>query len=211
MKFATIALSTLVAVLAIEPAAVKAESLAQSQPEQATLLAGRHKGRRRIGGFRNRRRIHQRFRNRNFRRFPGRFRHRPFHHNRSRRRLSPRFRHYPYVRYRSPRYYPHYPNSRRLFIHRSFPRRGSYIAPEHVGPEGKYDDQGLAKRVIIGMVGNPELKPLLTTLDVRQQGNRVFLRGEVPNQATLDKVVELAKDMKGAKTVDSSEVIVLSE
>lgn len=61
------------------------------------------------------------------------------------------------------------------------------------------------------MVADPELKPLLATLDVRQQGNQVFLSGEVPDQATLDKVIELAKDMKGAKIVDSSEVIVLSE
>ncbi len=226
MKYSTLALATLLAAFTVDVAGVKAENLSQSQADKPVLLAGRHKGFRR--GFRHRRRFyprrfrrfpHHNFRHRKFRRFPGRFRHRPFyrHHpfrpRRFNRRFYPRFRHYPYIRRRYPRYYPYYyPFSRSLYLHRSFsPSRRSYIAPEYIGPEGKYDRQGLAKRVILGMVADPDLKPLIATLDIRQKGETVFLSGEVPNQDVLDKVIELVQNTEGAKTVDSTNVVILSE
>ncbi|WP_299493375.1 BON domain-containing protein [Acaryochloris sp. IP29b_bin.137] len=222
MKYAPLALSTLVAVLTIDIAVAQAENIPQPQSESTVLLAGKHKGFRQ-GNFRHQRQFHPRhfrkfprhhhFRHRKFRRFPGRFRHRPFHHRRFGRRFYPRFRHYPYIRRRYPRYYPYYyPFSRRLYFNGySFPRRRSYIAPEHIGPEGKYDHQGLAKRIILGLVADPDLKPLVATLNIQQKGEKVFLSGEVPNQDALDQVIELVKNTKGAKSVDVTEVVVQSE
>lgn len=43
------------------------------------------------------------------------------------------------------------------------------------------------------MVADPDLKPLIATLDIRQKGETVFLSGEVPNQDALDKVIELVE------------------
>lgn len=223
MKYPTLVMAFLLAAFTVDVAAVKAEDLMQSQADETVLLAGKRKGFRR-GGFKNRRRLHQRrfrrfpnrnFRHRKFRRFPGRVRHRPFHRRRTfhhRRRFGRRFGHYPFRR-RYRHYSPYYhPFSRRLYLHHStFPSRRSYIAPEHRGPEGQYDHQGLAKRVILGMVADPDLKPLVATLDIQQKGDTVFLSGEVPDQDALDKVIELVKKTKGAKKVETNEVLVLSE
>lgn len=138
MKYATLVLSTLLTVLAVEPAAVKAE-ISQPRSEETTLLAQRHQDFRR-GSFRHRRRLHprrfkqfpnqhfrhhrfrklphQNFRRRTFRRFPGQIRHRPFHHRQFDRRFYPRFRRYPYFRGRYPRYSPYYyPSSLKIYIH----------------------------------------------------------------------------------------------
>ncbi|WP_299411007.1 BON domain-containing protein [Acaryochloris sp. IP29b_bin.148] len=218
MKYPTLVLATLLTAFSVDVAVVKAENVAQVQPDEPILLAGRH----RRGGFKHRRRIyprrfrrfpHRNFRHRNFRSFPGRSHHRSIHRRRFGRRFYPSFRHYPQYRRRYRHYSPYYyPSSRRLFLYRStFPGRRSYIAPEHIGPEGQYDHQGLAKRVILGMVADPALKPLLATLDIQQQGDKVLLSGEVPEQGALDKMVELVKNTKGARTVDITEVVVLSE
>lgn len=223
MKYPSLVLASLLAAFTVDVAVVKAEGLAQSPTDETVLLAGKHKGLRR-GGFKNRRRFHpgrfrrfpkRNFRHRKFRRFPGRFRHRPFRHRslHHRRHFGRRFRHYPYFRRRFRHYSPYYyPFSRRLYLHHStFPRRRSYIAPEHRGPEGQYDHQGLAKRVILGLVADSELKPLVATLDIQQKGDKVLLSGEVPDQESLGKVIELVKKTKGAKSVDATEVVVLSE
>lgn len=61
------------------------------------------------------------------------------------------------------------------------------------------------------MVADPDLKPLVATLDIQQKGDKVLLSGEVPDQEALDKVIELVKKTKGAKSVDTTEVVVLSE
>lgn len=214
MKYPTLVLAFFLAAFSVDVASVRAEDLVQSPADETVLLAGKRKGLRR-GGFKNRRRLHFRrvpsrnFQHRKFRRFPGRVRQRSFHH---RRRFGRRFRHYPFRR-RYRHYSPYYhPFSRRLYLHHSaFPSRSSYIAPEHRGLEGNYDHQGLAKRVILGLVADPNLKPLVATLDIQQKGDTVLLSGEVPDQEALDKVVELVKKTKGAKSVDTTEVIVLSE
>lgn len=65
--------------------------------------------------------------------------------------------------------------------------------------------------MILGMVDDPDLKPLVATLDIQQKGDTVFLSGEVPDQDALDKVIELVKNTKGAKKVEATEVLVLSE
>lgn len=220
MKYPTLILASLLAAFTVDVAVVKAEDFVQSQADETVLIAGKRKGLRR-GGLQHRRRLHprrfrrfpnQNFRHRKFRRFPKQIRHRPFHRRRSfqhHRRFGRRFRHSPFRKHYSPYYHPF---SRRLYLHHSvFPSRRAYIAPEHRGPEGKYDHQGLAKRVILGLVAEPELKPLVATLDIQQQGDKVLLSGEVPDQEALDQVIELAKNTKGAKSVDATEVVVLSD
>lgn len=129
MKYATLALSILFTVLAVESAAVKAESLSQPRSEATILLAQRHKRYKGFyrSGLKHRRRLHHRrfkkfphhhFRHRTFRRYPGRFRRRPFYQHRFRRRFYPRFRRYPYFYRRYPRYYPyHPPSSLQIYIH----------------------------------------------------------------------------------------------
>jgi|GEM_PF-3432771 len=217
MKFATIAVSTLLAVLTVESVAVRAETLSQPFAKETTILAQRRKKLRRRSNF-SRRKLRKsqqhHFRHRSLRRFPGRFQHRPFQkRRRSVRKHYPSVRYYPYIHRSFPRYSPHYyPYPRRVYIHRSsFPNQRTYIAPEHVAPKALYDRHGLANRLILSMVADPGLKPLLATLDVRQKGKELFLSGEVPSQEALDKVIELAKQLQGTQKVHSSEVVVLAE
>jgi hypothetical protein len=83
------------------------------------------------------------------------------------------------------------------------------LPAEFVGPNGEYDEQGLAKQIILEMSQDPELKPLLETLEVTQHDRRVIFKGQVPSQALLDKVIAMSKTMRGIQTVETQQVTVL--
>lgn len=224
MKFTTLTLSTLIAILAVDAVPVRAEHLTHPPSTVTIQQAQRRKVRRRHGSKQIQRRsrhwrvrtvpypyIQRRSRHGRhspyFHPYSGRRyrRHHPFFHRHGRRHY-PRSRYYPYVRRRSLYIYPfRSPTSEQQF---SFPSQRTYIAPEHTGPEGQYDHQGLAKRVILGLVTDPELQPLVATLDIQQEGDSVLLAGNVPTEETLDKVIELIKNTKGAKSVDATKVVV---
>jgi osmotically-inducible protein OsmY len=83
----------------------------------------------------------------------------------------------------------------------------SSIPPERVGLNGEYDDSGLAKRVALAFDEDAELDDI-NTLWVAQTSSKVVLKGKVPSQQTLDKMVSVAKGVNGATEVDTSQVTV---
>lgn len=81
------------------------------------------------------------------------------------------------------------------------------IPPERLGLNGEYDQSGLAKRVTLAFDEDPELEDV-DTLWVAQTSGTVVLKGEVPNQDILDKMVSVASSVNGATSVDTSQVTV---
>lgn len=79
------------------------------------------------------------------------------------------------------------------------------IAPERVGLNGEYDQSGLAKRVALAFDEDPDVGDV-DTLWVAQTGGTVVLKGSVPTQGELDKMVTIASNISGATDVDTSQV-----
>jgi osmotically-inducible protein OsmY len=78
------------------------------------------------------------------------------------------------------------------------------IPAERVGLNGEYDDSGLAKRVALAFDEDSTLDDI-ETLWVAQTGSTVVLKGTVPNQQILDRMVSVAKGVRGAKAVDTTQ------
>ncbi|MDY7007672.1 MAG: BON domain-containing protein [Cyanobacteriota bacterium] len=79
--------------------------------------------------------------------------------------------------------------------------------PERVGPNGEYDQSGLAKRVAIAFDDDPDTQDF-ENLWVAQTGSTVVLKGEVPTQEDLDQLVNIASGVNGATEVNTDEVSV---
>lgn len=74
-----------------------------------------------------------------------------------------------------------------------------------IGLTGEFDESGLAKRVTLAFDEDSQLEDV-ETLWVAQLSSKVVLKGKVPSQAVLDKMVAIAKDVDGATAVDTSQV-----
>lgn len=83
----------------------------------------------------------------------------------------------------------------------------SDIPPEKVGPDGDFDESGLAKRVALAFDDDAQVGEL-ERLWIAQLGSKVVLKGECPSQALLNRAVTIAKGVNGATDVDTSEVAV---
>jgi len=81
------------------------------------------------------------------------------------------------------------------------------IPPERMGLNGEYDQSGLAKRVAQAFDANPEVADI-ETVYVAQLGTTVVLKGTVPDQAIINKLVTIAKGVKGATGVETDQVTV---
>ncbi|WP_414530658.1 phospholipid-binding protein [Nodularia chucula] len=79
------------------------------------------------------------------------------------------------------------------------------IAPERLGLNGEYDQSGLAKRVALAFDEHSELTDI-ETLWVAQTGGMVVLKGKVPTEAILNKMIAVAAAVNGAKGVNTDEV-----
>jgi len=79
------------------------------------------------------------------------------------------------------------------------------IPLERMGLHGEYDQNGLAKRVAVAFDEDDAIDDI-TTLYVAQTGGTVVLKGKVPNQAILSKILMVAGKVSGATSVDSSKV-----
>jgi osmotically-inducible protein OsmY len=79
------------------------------------------------------------------------------------------------------------------------------IPPERVGLNGEYDQSGLAKRVALAYDEDPDLADE-ERLWVAQTGGTVVLKGEVTDQATLNKMVSVARSVNGCTAVDTTQV-----
>ncbi|NEQ29791.1 MAG: phospholipid-binding protein [Leptolyngbya sp. SIO4C5] len=77
------------------------------------------------------------------------------------------------------------------------------IPLERLGPDGKYDQSGLAKRVAVAFDQDPELDDI-ETVYVAQLSSQVVLKGKAPSQAIVDKLAAVAGRVKGATEVDTS-------
>ena len=74
-----------------------------------------------------------------------------------------------------------------------------------IGLTGEFDESGLAKRVALAFDEDPQLDDV-ETLWVAQLSSKVVLKGKVPSQSILDKMVTVAKGVDGATAVDTSQV-----
>lgn len=79
------------------------------------------------------------------------------------------------------------------------------VPPERMGLNGEYDQSGLAKRVAQAFDQDPTLDDI-ETLWVAQTGSTVVLKGKAPNQEVVSKMVSVARNVKGAKSVDTEQV-----
>ena len=79
------------------------------------------------------------------------------------------------------------------------------IPPERVGLNGEYDQSGLAKRVALAFDEDPQLDDV-DTLYVAQTGGTVVLKGKVPSQDILNRMVSVAKNVNGATAVETNQV-----
>lgn len=79
------------------------------------------------------------------------------------------------------------------------------VPAERVGLDGQYDQSGLAKRVAYAFDQDSQLDDI-DTLWVAQTGSTVVLKGTVPTQDNLDKMVSVAEGVEGATSVDTSQV-----
>lgn len=79
------------------------------------------------------------------------------------------------------------------------------IPDYRVGLTGEYDESGLAKRVALAFDEDSQLDDI-DTLWVAQLSGTVVLKGKVPSQAILDKMVQVARSTDGAEAVDTQQV-----
>ena len=81
------------------------------------------------------------------------------------------------------------------------------IPPERMGLNGEYDQSGLAKRVAQAFDANPDVADIKTVY-VAQLGTTVVLKGTVTDQEIVNKLVTIAKGVKGATGVETNQVTV---
>ena len=81
------------------------------------------------------------------------------------------------------------------------------IPPERVGLNGEYDQSGLAKRVALAFDQDSQLDDI-NTLYVAQTGSSVVLKGKVPSQDILNKMIQVARSVNGATSVETNQVTI---
>lgn len=81
------------------------------------------------------------------------------------------------------------------------------IPPERLGLQGEYDQSGLAKRVALAFDQDSQLKDI-ETLWVAQTSRTVVLKGKVPSQEILNKMVTVARSVHGATDVQTDQVTI---
>jgi osmotically-inducible protein OsmY len=81
------------------------------------------------------------------------------------------------------------------------------IPPERLGLNGEYDQSGLAKRVALAFDQDTQLDDV-NTLWVAQTSSTVVLKGKVPSQDILNKMISKARSVNGTTDVDTSEVTI---
>jgi osmotically-inducible protein OsmY len=80
------------------------------------------------------------------------------------------------------------------------------IPPERVGLHGEYDQSGLAKRVAKAF--DEAHFDDHQTVWIAQTGSTVVLKGKAPSQEILNKMVEVARGIKGATAVETNQVTI---
>lgn len=81
------------------------------------------------------------------------------------------------------------------------------IDPAKVGLDGNFDESGLAKRVALAFDNDAEVADI-DTVWVAQLSSTVVLKGNVPSQELLDKLVTIASAQAGATDVQTDQVTI---
>lgn len=81
------------------------------------------------------------------------------------------------------------------------------IPAERVGLNGEYDQSGLAKRVAAAF-DQDSLVADIETVWVAQTGGTVVLKGKVPSQEQLNRLIEIANEQNGAQAVNTEQVTI---
>ncbi|MBE9190459.1 BON domain-containing protein [Gloeocapsopsis crepidinum LEGE 06123] len=81
------------------------------------------------------------------------------------------------------------------------------VPAERMGLNGEYDQSGLAKRVALAFDQDSAIDDI-DTLYVAQTGSTVVLKGRVPNQEILNKMVSVARGVHGATSVETNQVTI---
>ena len=81
------------------------------------------------------------------------------------------------------------------------------VPAERMGLNGEYDQSGLAKRVAAAFDQDSSVADI-ETVWVAQTSGTVVLKGEVPSQAQLNRLIEIANEQNGATAVNADQVTV---
>ena len=79
------------------------------------------------------------------------------------------------------------------------------LPDEKIGLDGEYDPSALAKRVVEALEKDTMLGDK-STVYVAQKGNIIVLKGRVDDRYTLDKIVNVVRNVKGVFEVDTSQI-----
>jgi hypothetical protein len=78
------------------------------------------------------------------------------------------------------------------------------VPPERIGTDGKFNQNGLAQRVLVAYKQDLSLANL--SLYVAQAGGKVVIKGQVPSPDLRDRAVQLAQRERGCTEVDASQI-----
>lgn len=78
---------------------------------------------------------------------------------------------------------------------------------EYRGINGEYDPQGLAKRIAQAFDQHPQVQQI-KTLCIIQHGSKISLLGKVVDDAQLQQVIDVAKQVDGIQEIDVQQVVV---
>ena len=81
------------------------------------------------------------------------------------------------------------------------------VPAERMGLNGEYDQSGLAKRVAAAFDQDSSVADI-ETVWVAQTSGTVVLKGKVPSQEQLNRLIEIANEQNGATAVDADQVTV---
>lgn len=81
------------------------------------------------------------------------------------------------------------------------------LPPESLGLEGEFDQYGLAKRVASAFDQTADLQAI-ETATLRQDGSAIILEGVVPTQEILQRMIDVASQVDGTKSVDTRRIMV---
>jgi osmotically-inducible protein OsmY len=81
------------------------------------------------------------------------------------------------------------------------------VPAERMGLNGEYDQSGLAKRVAAAFDQDASVADI-ETVWVAQTSGTVVLKGEVPTQEQLNRLIEIANEQSGATAVNTDQVTV---
>ena len=81
------------------------------------------------------------------------------------------------------------------------------VPAERMGLNGEYDQSGLAKRVAAAFDQDSSVADI-ETVWVAQTSGTVVLKGEVPSQEQLNRLIEIANEQNGATAVNADQVTV---